>query len=290
MQWGAGKTFQKVAGENYEIEHILEWQMVTKFFDWLSKDKYKSARQFPNPAPLGKNKVDFCTYWKQTWDTPAFVISANSKRAPKGLTAKTHLAYQYPGKDPVFNKEFVWLQEDLNAPAKQHMWTRKKTNQIYGLTKAKTAIRRNPTDAATQAMRAKYLLGAVKYMKDSTVERYFIAQKKRIGEALDQIDNALPNAPTNKGRKPWTKQDLKKHWNEYMNDAFTKAKSRTDNTMDTMIAELEAKWVMAGAKKPAGAKGKTSTAQTTLVRQIKALKSEWLKQKRGPNAWTQPNW
>ena len=168
------------------------------------------------------------------------------------------------------------------------MWTRKSTNQIYSLSKVKTAIRKSPTDAAVQAMKAKYLIGAVKYMRDSTIERIFVDQKQRIGVALDQIDNALPTMPTAGGKTPWAHQDLKKLWDEYMDDAFKKAKSRTDNTMNIMLTALETKYVLTG-KKPTGVKAKGSAAQTTLVRQIKALKTEWTKQKRGVG-WTKPNW
>lgn len=168
------------------------------------------------------------------------------------------------------------------------MWARKSTDQIYSLSKVKTGINKSPTDAAVQAMKAKYLIGAVRYMRDSTIEKFFIKQKQRIGDALDEIDNALPNMPTTGGKTPWAHQGLKKLWDEYMDDAFKKAKSRTDNTMSTMLTALERKWVLTG-KKPAGAKGKGAAAQTTLIRQIKALKTEWAKQKRA-GGWKQPNW
>lgn len=169
------------------------------------------------------------------------------------------------------------------------MWSSKNTNRIYGHAKALTSIRKSPTDAAAQVIRAKYLIGAVKYMKDSTIEGYFIKQKKRIGVALDEIDTALPTVPTKNNMNPWQKQNLKNHWDTYMDDAFQKAKLRTDSTMEYFLDELMKKWVLTQVKQPAGAKGKTATnAKNDLVRQIKAVKSEWTKTKRSP--WTKPNW
>ena len=78
----------------------------------------------PNPDPNKKAKVDFCTYWKATWDTAEFEIPVNRQyidrtKNPNGLTARQHLAHQYPGRN--FREEFVWLQEDINAPAKQNV-------------------------------------------------------------------------------------------------------------------------------------------------------------------------
>lgn len=88
---------------------------MTKFFDHLKK----TVKNLPNPDPSKKAKVDFCTYWKSTWDTPEFDIAVNKQKNPNGLTAIQHLAHQYPGKD--FRDEFVWLQDQINAPAKQQV-------------------------------------------------------------------------------------------------------------------------------------------------------------------------
>ena len=119
MAWGHTPAFRKVSsalGGQYEVEHILEWQLVTKFFEWLDEEEFGGLAQFTDPDPAQNGaQIDFCTYWKKTW-TPKFTIPVNGNR-PK--TAKKHLAWRYPGVD--FRDEFVWLQEDINAPAKQQV-------------------------------------------------------------------------------------------------------------------------------------------------------------------------
>jgi hypothetical protein len=294
MEWGGShNNFKKVPrnlGGEYEVEHILEWQLVTGFFTWLNEEHFGRRKQFTNPEIAKKKgvKVDFCTYWRKTWDAPAFTIPVNRNRAQN---AKQHVAWQYPGVD--FRNEFVFLQKDINKPAKQQvrkprsfhlyetdhsrqMWTFKDTDQIYDVDKAVKDIDRGATDAAVQAIRAKALLGAQKYHKNPIVKQFLIDQKKRIGVALDEIDQALPNSPPLAGHTAWQHQGLLNLWNTYMDEAFRNAKLRTDNTMDKMVDALESKWVIRAARNDA------------LGRWIKALRTEWRKEKR--SGWHQPSW
>lgn len=117
MEWGSTKNqFEKVPetqGGQYEIEHILEWQVVTGFFDWL--DKHFKGQKFPDPT--GSNTIDFCTYFENTWGSQTFTIAENH---PTATDAKDHLALQYPHSKK-FEDEFVWLQKDINKPAKQNV-------------------------------------------------------------------------------------------------------------------------------------------------------------------------
>jgi hypothetical protein len=122
MEWGGShNNFKKVPrnlGGEYEVEHILEWQLVTGFFMWLDEEHFGGRKQFTNPEIAKKKgvKVDFCTYWRKTWNAPAFTIPVNGNRAQN---AKQHVAWQYPGVD--FRNEFVFLQKDINKPAKQQV-------------------------------------------------------------------------------------------------------------------------------------------------------------------------
>jgi len=158
------------------------------------------------------------------------------------------------------------------------MWTRKTTNQIYDLTDARRSINRNQNDAAVEAVRVKALLGAQKYHKNPLVKQYFVAQVQRIRDALDEIDQALPNHPPAAGHTAWQRQGLRNLWIKYMNEAFTLAKSRTDNTMNTMLSALETKWV----------KRANTPKNDNFKRTIRALRTEWRKEKR--SGWTRPNW
>ena len=100
---------------DYQIEHVLEWQIVTKFFEWV--EIKKKDEQFDDPDPKNNKKMGFCAYWKATWEgaySPIFKLKPDDK---KELNALDHLRYAYPGKDN-FPEEFVWLQTTVNSPAK----------------------------------------------------------------------------------------------------------------------------------------------------------------------------
>jgi hypothetical protein len=107
---------------DYEVEHILEWNVVTRFFDWVRDQKPGNVFENPDKGKKGK-KVDFCEYWKQTWTTKdvqsqTFKITDGSPDSDgKAMGVLDHLASAVPGRDN-FLDEFVYLHELLNAPAK----------------------------------------------------------------------------------------------------------------------------------------------------------------------------
>lgn len=120
MEWGNGGSFKKVVTTpttRYEVEHVLEWQLVTGFFEWMSNEYHSNQDKFDNPQAqnAGAPKVTFCEYWKGTWeDTKAFTIPGKPiARVPLNFVRK-----EYPSKINEFNNEFVWLEKELNAPAK----------------------------------------------------------------------------------------------------------------------------------------------------------------------------
>lgn len=120
MEWGNGGSFKKVVTTpttRYEVEHVLEWQLVTGFFEWMSNEYHSNQDKFDNPQAqnAGAPKVTFCEYWKGTWeDTKAFTIPGKPiARVPLDFVRK-----EYPSKINEFNNEFVWLEKELNAPAK----------------------------------------------------------------------------------------------------------------------------------------------------------------------------
>jgi hypothetical protein len=49
----------------YQTEHVLEWQIVTTFFNQINGE-YKKDFVHPDPDRKG-DKVDFCEYWKESW-------------------------------------------------------------------------------------------------------------------------------------------------------------------------------------------------------------------------------
>lgn len=159
------------------------------------------------------------------------------------------------------------------------MWATKSKNQVYNLDKSSENIKRDRNAAQVEALKVKALLGAQKYHKDIIITSFLIDQKKRIGVALGQIDQELPNHPV-PGQAAWQPQGLEALWNKYMDEKFAEAKSRTINTMDTLITELQNKYV-----KPDKVGGKNSDP---FAIQIRRLATEWRKEKRA--GWSKPAW
>ena len=114
--WGDGGKFTQQANAKYEVEHILEWRLVTGFFDWMSKVYYKGKTKYDNPDPAIKTRVQFCDYWLGTF-AQASKIALSSRPGTK----KTPLEYirdEFPPKDNADKNEFAWLEDGINAPAK----------------------------------------------------------------------------------------------------------------------------------------------------------------------------
>lgn len=97
MEWGSTKQphLNPVAGQDYEVEHIMEWQLVTKFFDYLDHDHFGGRAQFTDPDPAQNGaQIGFCDYWTKTWNNQRFTIAVNGN-TPR--TAQKHLAWQFLG-------------------------------------------------------------------------------------------------------------------------------------------------------------------------------------------------
>jgi hypothetical protein len=103
-------------------------------------------------------------------------------------------------------------------------------------------------DGAKKALlRLKALLGARKYMRTKKISDILKKQKEEIGKMLDAIDTELPKHPRvpPRGPKkfaPWIKQDLGKHWTEYMDERFEIAEKRTKKDMNTYLKLLDDTW------------------------------------------------
>ncbi|KAG9233482.1 hypothetical protein BJ875DRAFT_485120 [Amylocarpus encephaloides] len=255
-------------GEKYELEHVLEWQTVTGFFDWLNDDK-KQGKIFPNPDPNKKDKVTFCDYFQGTWemdngedkrddaDNPAaFALEKDGEER----TPRQHLAAAYPSTQFHYD-EFVYLEAEINAPAKAESFKYKpKDKKAKDLVFSKKVTAKNlkkVETAQTQLVKLKGLIGVRKYMRETEISETFKKQQVRIGETLDLLDDVLPNHPKTKkvkkkengkdvevdqANRPWEKQNLKEMWDEWMDIRFDEAVKRMDNEMRLGLADLDKKW------------------------------------------------
>ena len=104
----------------YQIEHVLEWQLVVQFFTWINDKRIRGPR-FRNPYSDAATKdLNFCGYWKETWfgtgsDSSKFSIGDSQER-----NVRQHLQSAYPGTNN-FLEEFVWLETTINSPGKQYV-------------------------------------------------------------------------------------------------------------------------------------------------------------------------
>lgn len=161
------------------------------------------------------------------------------------------------------------------------MWKEKSRPGIYGKAGLNGQIKR-VDKAQTAALRLKWLMGARKYLRDPTIEKYFSLQEWRIGEILDGIDTALPHYPRAANFGVWQRRGLKSLWDQYMDQKFATAVSRTMHTMDTNLKELERRYVP-GRRSNQPAHG---TLEYVVMVTVKALSTEWRKEKR--SKWEAP--
>jgi hypothetical protein len=121
MQWGHTAAFRGVSGTKYEVEHVLEWNVVTSFFEWIDK---KKGNTFPNPDPRQVDAagtpmmMKFCPYFKILWEGSG-IQPFSIKNGPL-LGPLAHIAYAYPSAVK-YTDEFVLLEDDINAPAKSEV-------------------------------------------------------------------------------------------------------------------------------------------------------------------------
>jgi hypothetical protein len=141
---------------------------------------------------------------------------------------------------------------------------------------------RSTVDSARQAyLKLKWLLAARLYVKNPEIKAIFKKQKERIGDVLDLLDTEMEKQPkTKNGNKlgAWKKQGLKALWDQYMEEKFTTAKSRSKHDMDKYLRLLEGKWSRTVT-------GTSENDRLVFALQVKKLKAAWAAEE---NSWTAP--
>jgi hypothetical protein len=101
-----------------QTEHVMEWQSVTGFFNWMSATHH-AGRTFRSPEPNQNGQLSFCEYITLYWDLDQ---SSHRFALPGGpaLTPRQHVATAYPH-NMVDEQDFVLLQDKINSPAKAHV-------------------------------------------------------------------------------------------------------------------------------------------------------------------------
>ncbi|KAF2446066.1 hypothetical protein P171DRAFT_483446 [Karstenula rhodostoma CBS 690.94] len=228
-QWPANSRYepQRVG----ETEHVLEWQSVTGFIDWLNARYQRLGTQFQDPATTSNQQLSFCKYVIKYWDLHTDNNQASQYRFAinNGATMNPveHLASVYPSNNQAHSHEFVLLQSDINAPAKANLWNE---NQIYaasGSTRAPGMNQYMRTNPRMVILRLRWMVGARKYLTDARTGNLLVVQKTRIHDKLAELDAALPqHQPA--GFHQWdpTIGNLAALWDTYMDQAFIKANAK----------------------------------------------------------------
>ncbi|KAJ4988691.1 glycosyl hydrolases family 18 protein [Stagonosporopsis vannaccii] len=286
---GEAKEAKDLKRTDYQIEHILEWQVVTKFFEWVQTKK--ADEKFDNPDPKRTNKLKFCPYWKATWEganSPVFELKPDDK---KDMNALDHLRHAYPAKAQMWSTKNTdksygdKTTKKIGGKVKPNKVSTGMTDLIVGTNKAGKIPQSRPTvNSARQAyLKLKWILGARIYLKNAEIQAIFKKQKERIGDVLDALDTAMETQPkrtkTGDVMNAWKKQNLKVLWNEYMEEKFAAAKKRSENDTDKYVRLLEGKW---SQKKDLDA---AENDRIVFLLQIRKLKATWDTEKKN---WIAP--
>ncbi|KAJ8111288.1 hypothetical protein OPT61_g6081 [Boeremia exigua] len=220
-----------------QTEHVLEWQSVTGFINWMSATRH-SGRMFPHPDPTQGGQLSFCDYITYYWD----LNSGNHRFALPGspdlLTPTEHIASAYP-RNGVHETDFVLLQDKINSPAKAHD---ESVPEIHGADTGNTGMTTLlDSEPRTVIQRLRYVLGARKYQSDRDIATIFVRMKNRMRDKLAQLDQALPSNPR-PGFTAWDPAigSLATAWDTYMDGAFLRAKAKQQRFMDKWIVRIVA--------------------------------------------------
>jgi len=167
--------------------------------------------------------------------------------------------------------------------------------------------------AAIQRMRL--VVGTYLYMRETEVNKIFVDQVNRIGNQLENLENALarnPKTVTRKGSTPnaqgviedrvvvfknWPILQLKEKWFKYMNQVYTNANNKGKEFMKENLKQLKAEYNDAklikqedvdkqGDHKKQEEMKLEKQLREDMKKYIAKLEAEWNK----ANHWSQPGW
>ncbi|KAK7185531.1 glycosyl hydrolases family 18 protein [Paraphaeosphaeria sporulosa] len=254
--------------EDYQVEHVLEWQTVADFFSWVRDKKITGTSFQVTNLPADSN---ICRYFKESWFGGSQVSFSLTNDGPE-RTVKDHLKWGFPGLDNR-PKDFAFLHKVPNR-LKAQMWAYKFGSQTAGIFAAdsitekimgKTTNKKTTPKSIDQAKLAyldlRALMAARKYMRSSKIAITLSREVKEMEKTIRKIDATLPQHSSPK-KPAWVKQNLGPLWTEYMDERFKLANQRTTADMDKYIALLVKTWSpSAGSRSnsPSPGRGRTGS-------------------------------
>ncbi|KAF2682516.1 hypothetical protein K458DRAFT_488733 [Lentithecium fluviatile CBS 122367] len=203
-------TQSRTAGAGYATEHLLEWQIIAGFFNYL-RDHVYNNRQFVHPDPQRNNaQCNFQTYFEKNWAWPS---GLNARRfSLPGSAAATpfeHIANAYPS-DTYRSDELVLLQGELNG-IKSRIFS---NTQAYDRAETQGWV---ATDPRAALWRVRQAIGVQRYLQ--ATRAIFANQVREIRAAIVAVDNVLPAHPRQVGNRafhPWAPLGLGPLFDTYM--------------------------------------------------------------------------
>ncbi|KAF2870621.1 hypothetical protein BDV95DRAFT_574253 [Massariosphaeria phaeospora] len=236
-RWQSGTKRDSSPTSSYDSEHVMEWQLVTDFFTKMNL-KGGLKYQHPDPKEGDDSKVDFCTYWIESWSLPetdTFTLPGSSAK----LDPWQHLRAAYPSTRN-HREEMIALQKAVNNGPKARMFSDK--DPIWNEDKMKKLAESDQeADWNKVLARLRLALGAQKYLTEPNVITIFKDQTSRMGIVLDELDNAMTSHPRKEGTTeyhPWKPQNLLVEWNMFLDEKWIKATEKHELFMTTWIQKL----------------------------------------------------
>ncbi|KAI9766214.1 MAG: hypothetical protein M1839_005004 [Geoglossum umbratile] len=230
------KPVPKVNTNKFATEHILEYQLLSIFFDETRNQEGSVFNDLRPSAPGTLPQiVNLCQYLKSYFDLPVplWPNIGGVTRSPIQW-----LSYQYPGSDNAFTEEFVILDKGVNN-AKEKMWG---SDRISADSKMQEYLRGNPEKAAKNV---KDVLSAYKYHQFPDVNTILVAQAMRIANMLENLDNNLlppiHRADSNGNLySPYRPIGLRNLWMNWIRGRTEAARIKAETHMRDVVSKLQA--------------------------------------------------
>lgn len=237
--WG-GPLNARVANTEYHSEHILEAQLVKKFFQYMDENTDLLPNPDPN-APNNEKMIKFCKYVEVMFEIPA--VAAPNMDTAQGFAAvlepMEHIAAQFPTHNWKAD-EYVSLEGQINTPAKGKGWGTPR--EIIKTEKWLTHKLRTATGAREMLKAMRSLIGSRIYHNDGTVMTILRAQKNRVGAILGLLDTTILPANPPPGLAAWRALGLQDEWNKFMRSEFLLMQTKTMKVLHGFIGPLMEHW------------------------------------------------
>ncbi|PGH11202.1 hypothetical protein AJ79_05044, partial [Helicocarpus griseus UAMH5409] len=294
----SGNDAKKNPDTRLEVEHVLEGQVVSNFFDNINKD---DGKKFHNPYDKKGPDVDFCTYIRAYWHkTPQSLLP----KLDDNLPTKS-VALQLPS-DKKHYDEFFLLQGAANN-VKADAWVGQElvwsaNDQMKKLINRKDFGQMSKPMGQTGLIRAiqkyKFVMYMYQYHTKAPVKKALVAQANRVGKKIGELDKELgsltfKNLQSQDNKKKfeqnYTPKNLEKRWKQWMKKTTQKAIDETEDYLEKQMKHFveRKKGLEAERKKLPKNDQKKRDRYTKAIGFIKEMKTTYEKNVK-KTKWTNP--